>query len=334
MAGGYGARHRATRCACTSTRLREAQAAGRRGRRRWNNAAHERTFRRTEASRRQPDAARAPTATSARSRRAGWTTTSTATSTTSSTTACFDSAVNRYLIEAGVLDIRAGGVIGLVVETHCNYFAPLAFPQPIDAGLRVAQHRHVERALRDRPVRRRRAAGGRQRPLRARLCRSRVAPPDCRCRPRFIARTARPAVTAPASDSAAVDAAITSRRSMRAFLPTPVPRADDRGHPRRSRRARPRAPTPSRGSVYVLTGDAKASLSRQLRAAYDDPAERARHTEEYAYYPTEWVLALHRPAPQGRLGPVRPARHRQDRQGRACMRSIGATTISSARRSA
>ena len=51
----------------------------------------------------------------------------------------FDSAVNRYLIEAGVLDIRAGVVIGLVVETHCNYFAPLAFPQPIEAGLRVAR---------------------------------------------------------------------------------------------------------------------------------------------------------------------------------------------------
>jgi len=51
----------------------------------------------------------------------------------------FDSAVNRYLIEAGVLDIRAGEVIGLVVETHCNYFAPLAFPQPLEAGLRVAR---------------------------------------------------------------------------------------------------------------------------------------------------------------------------------------------------
>ena len=41
----------------------------------------------------------------------------------------FDSAVNGYLIDAGALDIHAGGVIGLVVETHCNYFAPLAFPQ-------------------------------------------------------------------------------------------------------------------------------------------------------------------------------------------------------------
>jgi acyl-CoA thioester hydrolase len=51
----------------------------------------------------------------------------------------FDTVVNRYLIEAGALDIHAGAVIGLVIETHCNYFASLAFPQQIDAGLRVAQ---------------------------------------------------------------------------------------------------------------------------------------------------------------------------------------------------
>ena len=51
----------------------------------------------------------------------------------------FDTAVNRYLIEAGALDIHAGAVIGLVVETHCNYYAPLAFPQTVEAGLRVAR---------------------------------------------------------------------------------------------------------------------------------------------------------------------------------------------------
>ena len=50
----------------------------------------------------------------------------------------FDSAVNGWLIEAGVLDIHAGAVIGYVVETHCNYFEPLAFPQAVEAGLRVA----------------------------------------------------------------------------------------------------------------------------------------------------------------------------------------------------
>jgi acyl-CoA thioester hydrolase len=50
----------------------------------------------------------------------------------------FDTVVNRMLIEAGALDIERGQVIGLVVETHCNYFASLAFPQSVDAGLRVA----------------------------------------------------------------------------------------------------------------------------------------------------------------------------------------------------
>ena len=50
----------------------------------------------------------------------------------------FDTAVNRYLIEAGVLDIHAGAVIGLVIETHCNYFASLAFPKDVQAGIRVA----------------------------------------------------------------------------------------------------------------------------------------------------------------------------------------------------
>lgn len=55
----------------------------------------------------------------------------------------FDTAVNAYLIEQGVLDIEGGDTIGLVVETGCNYFAPLAFPQTVDAGIRVA---HIGRS--------------------------------------------------------------------------------------------------------------------------------------------------------------------------------------------
>jgi len=51
----------------------------------------------------------------------------------------FDTAVNRYLIEAGALDIEAGAVIGLVVETQCRYHAPLAFPDILDVGIRVAR---------------------------------------------------------------------------------------------------------------------------------------------------------------------------------------------------
>lgn len=50
----------------------------------------------------------------------------------------FDTVVNRYLIERGVLDVAAGEAIGLVVETSCRYFAPTSFPDTIHAGLRVA----------------------------------------------------------------------------------------------------------------------------------------------------------------------------------------------------
>lgn len=49
----------------------------------------------------------------------------------------FDTAVNGYLIEQGALDIHQGEVIGLVIETHCNYFESLAFPETVHAGLRV-----------------------------------------------------------------------------------------------------------------------------------------------------------------------------------------------------
>ncbi|MEO1135542.1 MAG: thioesterase family protein [Pseudomonadota bacterium] len=50
----------------------------------------------------------------------------------------FDTIVNEYLIGAGALDIHDGEVIGLVVETGCKYFAPLAFPQKLEGALRVA----------------------------------------------------------------------------------------------------------------------------------------------------------------------------------------------------
>ena len=51
--------------------------------------------------------------------------------------AWFDTAVNAWLIEAGLLDIEKGDPIGLVVETGCRYAAPLAFPEPVEIGLGV-----------------------------------------------------------------------------------------------------------------------------------------------------------------------------------------------------
>lgn len=50
----------------------------------------------------------------------------------------FDTAVNRMLIEAGLLDIERSEVIGLVVETRCHFFKPVSFPDEVWAGLRVA----------------------------------------------------------------------------------------------------------------------------------------------------------------------------------------------------
>jgi acyl-CoA thioester hydrolase len=51
----------------------------------------------------------------------------------------FDSAVNAWLIENGILDIHGGERIGMVVETGCRYFAELAYPDIVTAGLRVAR---------------------------------------------------------------------------------------------------------------------------------------------------------------------------------------------------
>lgn len=49
----------------------------------------------------------------------------------------FDTVVNRYLIDRGVLDIARSEVIGLVVNTQCSYFASITFPQEVAGGLRV-----------------------------------------------------------------------------------------------------------------------------------------------------------------------------------------------------
>ena len=87
---------------------------------------------------------------------------------------------------------------------------------------------------------------------------------------------------------AAVDAAITSRRSIRAFLPTPVARADIEQILAVSARA-PSGTNIQPWKVYVLTGAAKESLSSAILAAHNDPALARQHTEEYHYYPREWV---------------------------------------------
>jgi len=94
-------------------------------------------------------------------------------------------------------------------------------------------------------------------------------------------------VTPTPEQTAAVDAAITTRRSLRAFLSTPVPRASIEAILSVAARA-PSGTNTQPWKVYVLTGEAKTGLSRKIQAAFNDPVEREKHTEEYAYYPTEW----------------------------------------------
>jgi acyl-CoA thioester hydrolase len=51
----------------------------------------------------------------------------------------FDTAVNKLLVERGVLDIHKGDTVGFVVETGCQYFAPVVFPDTVHVGVRVAK---------------------------------------------------------------------------------------------------------------------------------------------------------------------------------------------------
>jgi nitroreductase len=91
-----------------------------------------------------------------------------------------------------------------------------------------------------------------------------------------------------ATSVAAVDAAITSRRSVRAFLPTPVPRETVESILRVASRA-PSGTNTQPWKVQVLTGRKLAELSGAIRRAYDDPQAATTNTEEYAYYPMQWV---------------------------------------------
>lgn len=93
---------------------------------------------------------------------------------------------------------------------------------------------------------------------------------------------------APSGPHAIVDHAITSRRSIRAFLPTPVPRALLEEILAVASRA-PSGTNTQPWQVHVMTGAARARLAAAIVAAYDDPEKARSHSEEYAYYPREWV---------------------------------------------
>jgi len=87
---------------------------------------------------------------------------------------------------------------------------------------------------------------------------------------------------------AAVDAAITSRRSVRAFLPDPVPRQAIEAILRVAGRA-PSGTNTQPWKVHVLTGAALRRLSEAILEIHNDPARLAACTDDYSYYPQKWV---------------------------------------------
>ena len=90
------------------------------------------------------------------------------------------------------------------------------------------------------------------------------------------------------AEAAAIDAAITTRQSMRAYLPTPVSRATVADILRVASRA-PSGTNTQPWKVHVLLGAARQRVSERICAIFEDPAELAKHTDEYDYYPKEWV---------------------------------------------
>jgi nitroreductase len=85
-----------------------------------------------------------------------------------------------------------------------------------------------------------------------------------------------------------VDAAIASRRSIRAFKPTPVAREDIESILQVASRA-PSGSNTQPWKVYVLTGEIRQRLSQRILETYLDPEQAKDHAEEYAYYPRQWV---------------------------------------------
>jgi nitroreductase len=89
-------------------------------------------------------------------------------------------------------------------------------------------------------------------------------------------------------DLSTVDAAIASRRSVRAFLSTPVPVNEVEAILRTAARA-PSGTNTQPWKVHVLTGAAKQRLIDAVMQVWNDPEQLKLHTEEYAYYPRQWV---------------------------------------------
>lgn len=84
------------------------------------------------------------------------------------------------------------------------------------------------------------------------------------------------------------DEALTTRKSIRAFLPTPVPRETVEDILRVAGRA-PSGTNTQPWKVHVIAGEPRQTLSRRILDAFDDPEKAKAHAREYAYYPEKWI---------------------------------------------
>ena len=267
-----------------------------------------------------------------------------ATSTTSSTTAWFDTAVNQ-LPDRGRArwTSMVAPTIGLVVETHCNYFDSLAFPQQYRGRTARRAARPFQlgalRELACSPPARPRPALHAGHFVHVYVDRDRHAGrstcPNClarryqkaleglhRCeplRPADHRNKALPSTTA--ITSAPFDACLSAPSRCRA-RPSST-----------SCSVASRAPSGTNTQPWQVACAHRRCAKHQLCASaswrcFNEPAVAApRISEEYAYYPSAVGVALYRPAPQGGLGSVRPAGHRQGRQGPHARSSMAATTL-------
>lgn len=92
----------------------------------------------------------------------------------------------------------------------------------------------------------------------------------------------------PAQATRAVDTAITSRRSVRAFLPEPVPRETVEAILAVASRA-PSGTNTQPWRVYAVAGSTRDALAATLAQAYEDPERESKYVQEYTYYPRRWV---------------------------------------------
>ncbi len=130
---------------------------------------------------------------------------------------------------------------------------------------------------------------------------------------------------------AAVDAALTSRRSVRAFLPTPVPRQTVEEILAVASRA-PSGTNTQPWKVYVLTGASQAALSRKILDVYDDPRRGSDIARSTSTTPPKWVSPYIERRRKVGWDMYGAARHRQGRQGAHARPASAATTSSSTRR--